>query len=102
MSQGWAAKFGMPADRTGLGDTPEQVSEFRVGRAVLFGYVAAAHQSIVERVSNLTPEQLFEPYQYTPTGDVRSTYMAFIGTAMDFTQHTGQIAYLGGMVTQKS
>ena len=101
VSQGWAAKFNMPADRTGLGDTPEQVSGFRVDRTVLFGYVEAAHQAIVERVSKLTPEQLFEPYQYMPTGDVRSAYLAFIGTAMDFTQHTGQIAYLGGIVTQK-
>src|SRR5262252_7556613 len=33
---GWAEWFGMPSERIGLGDTPAQVTAFRVERTVLF------------------------------------------------------------------
>src|SRR5262249_7036029 len=61
VSEGWAQRYGMPDARTGLGDTPAQVTALRVERAVLFGYVAAAHQRTVERVSKLPPTQLEQP-----------------------------------------
>ena len=37
VSAGWAERYGMPGERTGMGDTPAQVTAFRVERAVLFG-----------------------------------------------------------------
>ena len=46
VSAGWAQRCGMPGERTGMGDTPAQVTAFRVERAVLFGYVDAAHHRI--------------------------------------------------------
>jgi hypothetical protein len=55
---GWAKRYGMPDERTGMGDTPAQVAAFRVERALLFGYAEAAHRVTVERVSTLTPTQL--------------------------------------------
>src|SRR5262245_33874240 len=39
VSAGWAERYGMPGARTGLGDTPAQVTAFRVERALLLGYV---------------------------------------------------------------
>ncbi len=98
-SEGWANRFGIGQERTGLGDTAEQVAAFRVSRDMLFGYVDAAHEATVERVRRLTPEQLQSPFQYMPSGEPRPTWQACIATAMDFTQHTGQIAYLRGMIT---
>jgi hypothetical protein len=50
----------MPGERTGMGDTPAQVTAFRVERAVLFGYVDAAHRVTVERVAKLTPTQFMQ------------------------------------------
>ena len=41
---GWAERCGMPGERTGMGDTSAQVTAFRIERAVLFGYVDAAHR----------------------------------------------------------
>src|SRR5262245_66372512 len=57
-SNGWAQRCGMPGERTGMGDTPAQVTAFRVERAVLFGYVDAAHQRTGEGFAALTPTQL--------------------------------------------
>ena len=101
VGEGWAERFGIEHDRTGLGDTLEQVAAFRAERSVLFGYVEAAQQATVRRVSALTPEQWKQPFQYMPTAEPRPTWRAFIGTAMDFTQHSGQIAYLRGLLTGK-
>ena len=52
VSAGWAQRYGMPGGRTGLGDTPAQVTAFRVERAMLFGYVDAAHQRTIERIAS--------------------------------------------------
>ena len=37
-----------------MGDTPAQVTAFRLERAVLFGYVDAAHQRTVSALATLT------------------------------------------------
>ena len=55
VSEGWAQRFGMSEERTGLGDTLEQVASFRSPREQVLGYAAAAHRAIVERVLKLTP-----------------------------------------------
>lgn len=99
VSEGWAERFGMDADATGLGDTPEQVAAFRPDRELLFGYVEAAHRWTVERVAAMTDEELVKPYQYAPSQEPRPAWRGLTGIIMDFTQHTGQIAYLRGLIT---
>ena len=47
VSEGWARRCGLPHERTGFDDTPEQVSTFRVERAVLFDIRDAAHRATV-------------------------------------------------------
>ena len=61
----------MAGNRTGLGDTLEQVAAFRVDLDALMGYADAAHNGIVERVSKLTREQFEEPIEYVPGLAVR-------------------------------
>src|SRR4030095_13013208 len=61
VSAGWAQRCGMPDERTGLGATQAQVTAFRVERALLFGYVDAAHQRTIARIAALTPAQLEQP-----------------------------------------
>ena len=99
VSEGWADRFGMGAEATGLGDTPEQVAAFRPDRELLFGYVAAAHRTTVERVAALTDEDLEQPHRYMEKQEPRPVWRGLTGTIMDFTQHTGQIAYLRGLIT---
>ena len=96
ISDGWAQRFGMEEERTGLGDTPEQVASFRVPRDQVLGYAAAAHRAIVERVSKLTPAQFDQEAEYTP-GNRRATWQVLAGVIGDSTEHVGQINYLRGM-----
>ena len=99
-SQGWDRRFNISAERTGLGDTPEQVAAFRVDRDTLLGYAEAAHQALVERVSRLTPDEFEKPVEYTP-GSSRTAWRALISVMGDSSEHTGQINYLRGMITGK-
>ena len=96
ISQGWAQRFGMAEERTGLGDTPEQVAAFRVPRDQVLGYAEAAHRAIVERVVNLTPEQFERQVEYSP-GNVRPAWQVLAGAIGDSTEHVGQINYIRGM-----
>ena len=98
VSDGWAERYGMPGERTGMGDTPAQVAAFRVERAALFGYVDAAHRVTVERVSNLTPTQLVQPI-VSYAGERRPAWRALAGVCSDSAQHSGQIAYLRGLMS---
>lgn len=100
-SEGWAQRWGLPSERTGLGDTPEQVAAFRVARENLFGYMDTAHRATLDRVARLTPEQLSQPIAYLPgnTNTLRPAWQALRGMCSDTLQHTGQIAYLRGMLS---
>jgi hypothetical protein len=99
VSEGWAERYGMAAEATGLGDTAAEVAAFRPNRELLLGYYEAAHRATVEEVAGLSEEQLLTPVRYMPEGDERPSWRAFVGTARDFMEHTGQIAYLRGLVT---
>lgn len=96
VSEGWAQRFGMADDRTGLGDNPEQVASFRVSREQVLAYAAAAHRAIVARVSKLTPEQFEQQVEYMP-GDLRPAWRVLAGVIGDSMEHVGQINYLRGM-----
>lgn len=96
ISEGWAQRYGMAEERTGLGDTPEQVASFRVPRDQVLGYADAAHRAIVRRVLALTPEQFEQPAEYTP-GNLRPAWQVLAGVIGDSTEHVGQINYLRGM-----
>ena len=97
-SEGWAQRFDIGPDRTGLGDTPEQVAAFGVDRDLLLGYASAAHNAIVERVSRMTPEDFEREIEYMP-GASRPAWRALISVMGDSSEHTGQINYLRGWIT---
>mgnify|MGYP001159521009 FL=1 len=101
-SGGWNDKFGMPAERTGLGDTSEQVSEFNPSPELLWGYIDAAHQRFLERVASMSPEDLEKPVHYIPgRGEPRPAWRSLYGACSDAVKHTGQIEYLRGLITGK-
>ena len=87
VSQGWADKFGIDGERTGLGDTTEQVANFKVDTETLTGYAEAAHNAIVARVSGFTTEQFNQTIEYTP-GSPRPAWRALISVVEDSAEHT--------------
>ena len=98
ISEGWHQRFGMSEERTGLGDTPEQVAEFRPSRDLVLSYAEAAHRAIVDRVLKLTANQLDEPVIGLP-GEPRPAWRVLAGVIRDSTEHVGQINYLRGMTS---
>jgi len=97
-SEGWAQRFDIDPDRTGLGDTLEQVAAFNPERDLILGYARAAHNAIVERVSRMSPEDFEREIEYMP-GACRPAWRALISVMGDSSEHTGQINYLRGMIT---
>jgi hypothetical protein len=107
ITEGWAERFALPPDlpneATGIDDSLEQVAAFQVDRATLFGYMEAANRAAVQRVARLTPEQLEQQVLYgTPETPVetRPAWRAFISVCGDSIQHTGQINYIRGLVSE--
>ena len=98
VSDGWAQRFGLSEAGNGRGDTPEQVSAFRADRDLLLGYADAAHSAALQRVQEATQEQLTREWAGL-RGTPRPAWKWLVLEATDYTEHTGQIAYLRGMLT---
>ncbi len=98
ISEGWSHRFGILEERTGLGDTPEQVTDFRPGRDLVLSYADAAHRAIVDRVLKLTANQLEEQVKGL-AGEPRPAWRVLAGVIGDSTEHVGQINYLRGMTS---
>lgn len=99
ITQDWPARFGVEPERTGQGDTLEQVASFRPSRETLLGYVEAAQQATVERIARITPARFLEDATYTVGREPRPLWRSLVGTVSDAGQHAGQIAYLRGLLT---
>ncbi|MDA1035682.1 MAG: DinB family protein [Chloroflexi bacterium] len=98
-TQGWPEKFGVEPERTGQGDSLEQVAAFSPPRDILVGYVEAAQQSTIERIASISPERLVEDAAYATGREPRPVWRSLVGTVSDAGQHAGQIAYLRGLIT---
>jgi hypothetical protein len=99
VTQDWPAKFGVEPERTGQGDSLEQVAAFHPPREVLLGYVEAAQTTTIERIARITPEGFLQNTSYAAGRDPRPIWRSLVGTASDSGQHAGQIAYLRGLIT---
>ena len=97
-SEGRSQRFGISEERTGLGDTPEEVAGFRVARDLVLSYADAAHRTIVDQVLKLTVEQLEEPVKGLP-GEPRPGWKVLAGVIGASTEHVGQINYLRGITS---
>lgn len=102
-SDGWHAKFDMPADvkNTGTGHKPEDVAKVRPDAATLQAYYDAVYERSKEVLSALSPadldRELDEP-QYSPLPTVGVRLASIIS---DNTQHAGQAAYIKGLTQGK-
>jgi len=95
---GWAAKLGMPEDRYGRGETPDQVRDFpSVDMSLVLEYFDATHASVLGMIDALEQSDL--------TRDVFAEYRNeslnigwILGHILaEESQHLGQIAYIRGM-----
>jgi hypothetical protein len=99
VSEAWAGRFGMAEAAHGSGDGPADVAAFRAERTLLIGYADAAHEAALRRVGSATAEQLSNDTP-SPTGGGAPGvgWSAILTNTIDYTEHTGQIAYLRGMI----
>lgn len=95
---GWAKKLGMPTEKYGRGETPDQVRDFpSVNIALIFEYYDAAHASMLAMLDALERADLdrdvFAEYRQEALniGWILGHILA------EESQHLGQVAYIRGM-----
>lgn len=102
-SQGWADRFALalPVSDTGYGHSSHQVGVVTSDAARLLGYVEAVHEATLEHVAQLTDGDLDrvvdERWDPPVTLGVR-----LVSVIADDLQHTGQAAYLRGILERRS
>ncbi|TXH39851.1 MAG: DUF664 domain-containing protein [Actinobacteria bacterium] len=104
LSEGWSDRFGLPyPERSiGYGQTAQEVGAFDVADAdLLLGYYAAVHRRTREILASLSEAHLAavvdERWDPPVTAAVR-----LVSVLNDITAHYGQVAYLRGLVDQRS
>ncbi|GAA4880527.1 mycothiol transferase [Saccharopolyspora cebuensis] len=99
--QAWARfheRFGLPADATGFGDSPDDVAAVRVDRvALLTEYHDAVHQRTAEYLAGITDEDLDEVVDpgWDPPVTAGVRLVSVVGDDM---QHVGQAAFVRGVL----
>ena len=95
--QKWTDVFDLPTRDNGFGHTPEQVSNFpNLELAELLAYGEEVRKRTIAYLSELESNQ-FEviPRERRPNITVADVFRQIVG---EFYQHTGQIAYIKGMI----
>ena len=95
--QNWTDVFGLPPRDNGFGHTVEQVSHFpNLDLAKLLAYGEEVRQGTLAYLSDLNSNEFnLVPRERRPNITVADVFRQVIG---EFYQHTGQIAYIKGMM----
>ena len=98
-ADGWCERFGQPADRgSGNGDSLEQVRAFDpVDSDTLIAYFDAAREKSRRFLDALTDDDLEKPSAAGVARD-ETIKISIARVTGDLIQHTGQIAYIRGLV----
>ncbi|MCZ6539289.1 MAG: DinB family protein [Chloroflexi bacterium] len=96
---GWAERLGMPVERYGRGETPEQVRDFPpVDIGLVFEYFDAAHASLLAMIDGLEEADLDRDV-YAAYRDESLNIGWILGHILaEESQHLGQVAYIRGMI----
>lgn len=95
---GWANRLGMPEDRYGRGETPDQVRDFpSVDIKLVLEYFDAAHASLLAMIDGLEESDL-DREVYSPARGESFNINWILGHILaEESQHLGQIAYIRGL-----
>ena len=97
-SGGWAERLGMPVERYGRGETPEQVRDFpSVDIGLVFEYFDETHASLLAMIDGLEEADLARDV-YAAYRDESLNIGWILGHILaEESQHLGQVAYIRGM-----
>ena len=95
--QNWTDVFSLPVRDNGFGHTAEQVSNFpNLELAQLLAYGEEVRKGTLAYLSELNPNQFnMVPRERRPKISVADVFRQIVG---ELYQHTGQIAYIKGMM----
>ena len=98
-ADGWAERLGMPVEKYGRGETPEQVRDFPpVDIGLVFEYFDQSHASLLAMIDGLDESDLAR-YVYAPYRDDSLNIGWILGHILaEESQHLGQVAYIRGMI----
>ena len=98
---GWNERFGMNPVETGTGHSLEEVKNFHSSLELLVEYVESANEKAVARVVRATEASMNDQVELDAGRGVKPRHNIWNPMLSDCLQHTGQIAYIRGMVTGK-
>mgnify|MGYP001338405061 FL=1 len=102
---GWAKRLGIEPERTGVGDTIEQVRNFpQISVGEITTYWQAARNLLIPTVREISADSLENkhPEIWTHAPERAPTLLWVLGRIpVENSQHTGQIAYIRGMYASK-
>ena len=98
-ADGWCERFGMAADSgSGIGNTPEQVRAFDpIDSDTLLAYFEVAREKSRRFLDAVTDDDLERPSAAGVARD-ETIKLSIARVTGDLIQHTGQIAYVRGLV----
>lgn len=98
-SRNWAERMGVPAERYGRGETPDQVRDFPpVDIGLVFEYFDEAHASLLAMIDGLESSDLARDV-YAAYRDESLNIGWILGHILaEESQHLGQVAYIRGMI----
>ena len=99
IADGWCERFGQPADRgSGNGDSLEQVRAFDpIDSDTLIAYFETAREKSRRFLEAVTDDDLEKPSAAGVARD-ETIKLSIARVTGDLIQHTGQIAYVRGLV----
>ncbi len=98
---GWNERFGMNPVETGTGHTLEEVKNLRSSLDLLIDYVESANEKASTRVARATEASMSDQVDLDAGRGMKPRHNIWNPMLSDCLQHTGQIAYIRGMVTGK-
>ena len=98
-SEGWADRFGLSHERSGYGDTAQDVAAFPdIPMPDLLAYLDAVRQSTLALLDTLTEEDLPQTRTRPRTETPPTVAWTLAHLLVENAQHVGQVAYIRGIL----
>lgn len=98
---GWYEKFVMNPVETGTGHTLDEVAAFKPDLRLLLAYIEAVNADALARIDRVDPAAMEDEVELDAGRGMKPRHNCWNPMLSDCLQHTGQIAYLRGLITGK-